>query len=59
MKLMNQSKIEYNMKIMNLTESEINWIKNKGEATIGITKDYLPFDYYNDKVKGQLDNCTC
>ena len=53
-KLMNQSKIEYNMKIMNLTESERNWIKNKGEAIIGITKDYLPFDYYKDGIYGGI-----
>jgi diguanylate cyclase (GGDEF)-like protein len=52
--LMNQSKIEYNMKIMNLAESERNWIKNNGEATIGITKDYLPFDYYTDGIYGGI-----
>lgn len=48
--LMNQSKIEYNMKVMNLTESERNWIKNNGQAIMGITKDYLPFDYYKNGV---------
>ena len=53
-KLMNESKIEYNMKIMNLTESERNWIKNNGTATIGITKDYLPFDYYKDGIYGGI-----
>jgi len=52
--LMNQSKIEYNMKIMNLTEIERNWLKNNGEATIGITKDYLPFDYYKDGIYGGI-----
>lgn len=53
-KLMDQSKIEYTMKIMNLSERERNWIKNKGEATIGITKDYLPFDYYKDGIYGGI-----
>jgi diguanylate cyclase (GGDEF)-like protein len=52
--LMNKSKIEYNMKIMNLTESDRNWLKNDGEAIIGITKDYLPFDYYKDGIYGGI-----
>ena len=52
--LMNQSKIEYNMKIMNLTESERSWLKNNGKAIIGITKDYLPFDYYKDGIYGGI-----
>jgi len=53
-KLMNISEIEYNMKIMNITESEREWLVNKGEATIGITKDYLPFDYYKDGIYGGI-----
>ena len=53
-KLMNISKIEYNMKIMNITESERDWLMNNGEATIGITKDYLPFDYYKDGIYGGI-----
>ncbi|MBZ9685425.1 transporter substrate-binding domain-containing protein [Clostridium estertheticum] len=52
--LMNQSKIEYNMKIMSLTESERDWLKSNGEAIIGITKDYLPFDYYKDGIYGGI-----
>jgi len=52
--LMNKSQIEYNLKIMNLTESEMNWLKNDGKAIIGITKDYLPFDYYKDGVYGGI-----
>lgn len=53
-KLMGESQIEYNMKIMKLTQSEINWLKNDGKATIGITKDYLPFDYYHDGIYGGI-----
>jgi diguanylate cyclase (GGDEF)-like protein len=53
-KLMKESIIEYNMKIMNLTESEREWLNNNGEATIGITKDYLPFDYYKDGIYGGI-----
>jgi diguanylate cyclase (GGDEF)-like protein len=52
--LINQSKIEYNIKIMDLTESERTWLKDNGEATIGITKDYLPFDYYKDGIYGGI-----
>jgi len=52
--LMNKNKIEYNLKIMNLTESDRNWLKNSGKATIGITKDYLPFDYYRDGIYGGI-----
>ena len=51
---MDQSKIEYNMKIMNLTKSERDFLKNNGEVTIGITKDYLPFDYYEDGIYGGI-----
>lgn len=53
-KLINESKIEYNIKIMDLTESERDWLKNNGEAIIGITKDYLPFDYYKDGIYGGI-----
>lgn len=52
--LINESKIEYNMKIMDLTESERDYLKNNGEAIIGITKDYLPFDYYKDGIYGGI-----
>ncbi|MCB2297532.1 transporter substrate-binding domain-containing diguanylate cyclase [Clostridium tagluense] len=52
--LIKQSKIEYNMKIMSLTERERDWLKNNGEAIIGITKDYLPFDYYKDGIYGGI-----
>lgn len=53
-KLMNESKIEYNLKIMNLTESERNWLKNSGTAIMGITKDYFPFDYYKNGIYGGM-----
>ncbi|MBU3188949.1 transporter substrate-binding domain-containing protein [Clostridium bowmanii] len=53
-KLMMESGIEYNIKIMKLTQSETDWLKNNGTATIGITKDYLPFDYYKDGIYGGI-----
>jgi diguanylate cyclase len=45
-----QSKVEYNLKIMNLTPREIEWVKEDGKAIVGITKDYLPFDYYENGI---------
>ncbi len=52
-KLLDESEIEYNIKIMNLTTNEIKWLKNDGKAVMGVTKDYLPFDYYeNGQYKG-------
>lgn len=46
--IINRSQIEYNFKIMNLTEKERKWLKDDGTAVVGVTKDYLPFDYYKD-----------
>lgn len=43
-----KSEILYNHKLIKLTEAEIDWINNKGPATIGIASDYLPFDHYED-----------
>ena len=37
----------YNRKIFRLTEAELNWLETKGEATVGVAEDYLPFDYYH------------
>lgn len=52
-KIINIGEVEYHAKIMNLTPSEISWLKNDGKAVVGITKDYLPFDYYdNGEYKG-------
>ncbi|WP_066628611.1 transporter substrate-binding domain-containing diguanylate cyclase [Clostridium magnum] len=51
--LIDKSEIEYNIKIMNLTDKEIEWLKKDGKAVVGVTKDYLPFDYYeNNTHKG-------
>jgi diguanylate cyclase len=51
--IINKAEVNYNLKIMNLTEAEQKWLDNDGTAVIGITKDYLPFDYYdNGKFKG-------
>jgi diguanylate cyclase (GGDEF)-like protein len=51
--LINKAEVSYNLKIMKLTEEEQKWLENDGTAVVGITKDYLPFEYYdNDEYKG-------
>ena len=42
------AQVNYNRKILNLSESELSWLERKGVATVGIVEDYLPFDYYKD-----------
>lgn len=37
----------YNRKIFRLTEAELNWLDQKGEAVVGVAADYLPFDYFH------------
>lgn len=37
----------YNRKIFRLTEAELRWLDDKGEAVAGVADDYLPFDYYH------------
>lgn len=48
--MIKQSEKEYNIKIMNLTQSERDWLRKDGKAVVGITKDYLPFDYYENGI---------
>ncbi|MEA4988364.1 MAG: transporter substrate-binding domain-containing protein [Anaerovorax sp.] len=43
-----ENEIKYYRKIMNLNEDELNYLNQDGKAVFGITKDYLPFDYYID-----------
>lgn len=51
--LINSAEINYNIKIMGLTKEEETWLKEDGTAVVGIAKNYLPFDYYeNGKYKG-------
>lgn len=51
--LIGHAEMEYYRKIMNLTPKELEWLKNDGTAVVGVTKDYLPFDYYvNGEYKG-------
>jgi len=38
----------YSRKILRLTEAELNWLEQKGEAVVGVADDYLPFDLYQD-----------
>ncbi|TDP61528.1 transporter substrate-binding domain-containing protein [Roseateles toxinivorans] len=37
----------YNRKVLRLTEAELRWLDQKGEAVVGVAEDYLPFDYYD------------
>jgi hypothetical protein len=57
-KIMDVAEVEYNLKIMNLTSSEVNWLENDGKVVVGVTKDYLPFDYFdageNKGISGQI-----
>lgn len=46
--IINNSEVNYNLKTINLTEAEKSWLFNDGTAIVGVTKDYLPFDYYED-----------
>jgi len=47
------AEIMYNRKLLNLTASESKWLEDDGTAVVGITKDYLPIDYYeNGKYLG-------
>lgn len=51
--LINKAEINYNIKVMGLSEKEKAWLKEDGTAIVGITKNYLPFDYYeNGKYRG-------
>ena len=38
----------YSRKVLRLTEAELNWLEQKGEAVVGVADDYLPFDLYQD-----------
>ena len=57
-KLIHQAEIGYYKKIMNLTEAEAEWLNKDGVAIYGVTKDYLPFDYYKNGeymgISGQI-----
>ncbi|MGH4118532.1 transporter substrate-binding domain-containing diguanylate cyclase [Clostridium sp.] len=59
-KIISEAEVEYNLKIMNLTPAEISWLENDGQAVVGITKDYLPFDYFHageyKGISGQIIN---
>jgi len=41
-----KAQIDYNKKLLNLTDVELAWLENDGQAVVGIADDYLPFDYY-------------
>lgn len=51
--IIDKAQVDYNLKIMNLTDEEKKWLLEDGTAIIGIAKDYLPIDYYdNGEFKG-------
>lgn len=41
-----QAEINFNCKILHLTQKEIQWLKEDGTAVAGMADNYLPFDYY-------------
>lgn len=38
----------YTRKVLKLTDAELAWLEQKGEAVVGVADDYLPFDYFHD-----------
>lgn len=51
--MINKAEIKYNIKVMKLSDEEQKWLNNYGTAVVGVTKNYLPFDYYvNGDFKG-------
>lgn len=45
--------IDYNRKILKLTDAELTWLNENGRAVVGIADNYLPFDYYfNGEYEG-------
>ena len=43
----------YYRKALRLTDQELAWLENSGEAIVGVAEDYLPFDYYQQgRYKG-------
>ncbi|MDT8717178.1 transporter substrate-binding domain-containing protein [Clostridium sp. 19966] len=51
-KMVNKSEIDYNIMILNLSDVEKKWLNENEIATFGVAKNYLPFDYYDGKLKG-------
>lgn len=39
---------QYNRKALRLSEPELDWLEQHGEAVVGVAEDYLPFDYFHD-----------
>nr|WP_316642404.1 transporter substrate-binding domain-containing protein [uncultured Roseateles sp.] len=37
----------YNRKVLRLTEAELRWLDQQGEAVVGVAEDYLPFDHFD------------
>jgi diguanylate cyclase (GGDEF)-like protein len=51
--MIESAEVYYNLKIMRLNEGEKIWLEKDGTVVVGVTKDYLPFDYYeNGDFKG-------
>ncbi|MEJ6001121.1 diguanylate cyclase [Paucibacter soli] len=39
---------QYNRKVLRLSEAELSWLEQQGEAVVGVAEDYLPFDYFHE-----------
>ncbi len=46
--MLGKAENKYNRKLMGLTPAEKKWLETDGKVIVGITKDYLPIDYYKD-----------
>jgi len=43
-----ETEIQYNRKILDLSPTEISWLENQEPIVVGVATDYLPFDYYTN-----------
>lgn len=41
-----RAQLLYNRKILRLSEAELLWLEQSGNAVVGVAEDYLPFDHY-------------
>ncbi|BEP27776.1 transporter substrate-binding domain-containing protein [Helicovermis profundi] len=55
-----KAKINYNRKILEFNDDELNWLDGNKEIVVGVPDDYLPFDYFNkgkyEGIAGEIFN---
>lgn len=62
-KAIQQANVHYNLKVLNLTEKELAWLERGEKVIVGMSDDYLPFDYiadgrYSGIIGAYLDKMT-